>query len=80
MHSLRFPKILSIASLVVHRNNIRMFKGVQSTRQVLLMIDYPNVTSVTTVCNRCKTNLAEIFQESGDYCLCCWQEITCPNV
>jgi hypothetical protein len=23
----------------------------------------------------CKTNLAEIFQESGDYCLCCWQEI-----
>ena len=44
------------------------------------MIDYPNVTSVTTVCNRCKTNLAEIFQESGDYCLCCWQEITCPNV
>ena len=44
------------------------------------MIDYPNVTSVTTVCNLCKTNLAEIFQESGDYCLHYWQEITCPNV
>jgi hypothetical protein len=24
--------------------------------------------------------VAEIFQEIGDYCLCCWQEITCPNV
>jgi hypothetical protein len=30
MHSLRFPKILSIATLVDHRNNIRMFKRVQS--------------------------------------------------
>ena len=25
------------------------------------MIDYPNATSVTTVCNRSKSNLAEIF-------------------
>jgi hypothetical protein len=46
------------------------------------MIDYPNpnTTSVTRVCNLCKNNLAEIFQENGDYCLNCWQEITCPNV
>ena len=44
------------------------------------MIDYPNVTSITTICNHFKTNLAEIFQESGDDCLCCWQEKTCPNV
>jgi hypothetical protein len=31
-------------------------------------------------CKRCKTTLAEIFQGSGDYCLDCWQEKTCPNV
>jgi hypothetical protein len=51
-------------------------------KQLLLMTSYPNAnaTSVTAVCNHCKTNLAEIFQESGDYCLYCWQEITCPNV
>jgi hypothetical protein len=34
-------------------------------KEVLLMIVYPNVTSVTTICNRCRTNPAEIFQESG---------------
>ena len=44
------------------------------------MIDYTNATSVTKICNRRKPNQAEIFQESGDYCLCCWQDITCPNV
>ena len=44
------------------------------------MGDYSNVTSVTTVCSRCKTNLAEIFQESGEYCVCCWQEKTCPEI
>jgi hypothetical protein len=50
-------------------------------RLVILMIDnYSTATSVTTVCNHCKNNLAEIFQESGNYCLYCWQEITCPNV
>ena len=32
------------------------------------------------ICKHCKNNLAEIFQESGDYCLHCWQEITCPKV
>jgi hypothetical protein len=46
------------------------------------MIDHANLntTSVTTVCSHCKKNLAEIFQENGDYCLDCWQEITFPNV
>jgi hypothetical protein len=33
-----------------------------------------------TICKHCKNNLAEIFQVDGDYCLHCWQEITCPNV
>ena len=73
-------KILSTDGLVDHRNTIPMFKRVQSKQVLLTMIDYPNTTSVIIVCNHCKTNLAEIFQENGDYCLCCWQEITCPNV
>jgi plastocyanin len=30
--------------------------------------------------NRCKINVAEIFQERGDYCLYCWQEIAYPSV
>jgi hypothetical protein len=32
------------------------------------------------ICNLCKTNHAEIFQESGEYCLCCWQEKTSPEI
>jgi hypothetical protein len=40
---------------------------------------FQSMTSVT-IRNLCKTNPAEIFQDNGDYCLCCWQEITCPNV
>jgi hypothetical protein len=39
-----------------------------------------STSTVTIICKRCKTNLAEIFQVNGDYCLHCWQEITCPNV
>jgi hypothetical protein len=73
-------KILSVVGLGDHRNTIPMFKRVQSKQVLLTMIDYPNTTSVIIVCNHCKNNLAEIFQESGDYCLHCWQEITCPNV
>jgi hypothetical protein len=45
------------------------------------MIDYRNNTSLASaVCNHCKNNPAEIFQESGEFCLHCWQEITYPNV
>jgi hypothetical protein len=33
-----------------------------------------------TVCNKCQVNVAEIFQESGEFCLHCWQKITCPNI
>jgi hypothetical protein len=57
-----------------------MFNKVQS-KQVLLMIDYRNTTSsALAVCNHCKNSLAEIFQESGEFCLHCWQERTYPNV
>jgi hypothetical protein len=44
------------------------------------MVDNRSGTSVSTTCNLCKTNYAEIFQENGDYCLHCWQKITCPYV
>jgi len=45
------------------------------------MIDYRNAASSNSVvCKHCKKNPAEIFQDNGDYCLHCWQEITCPNV
>jgi hypothetical protein len=29
--------------------------------------------------NHCQKNVAEIFQESGEFCLHCWQERTYPN-
>jgi hypothetical protein len=32
------------------------------------------------VCNNCRINVAEIFQESGEFCLHCWQERTYPNL
>ena len=31
-------------------------------------------------CNHCKNKIAEIFQESGEFCLHCWQERTYPNL
>jgi hypothetical protein len=33
-----------------------------------------------TKCNQCKTNQVEIIQESGEFCLDCWQERTLPDV
>ena len=36
--------------------------------------------SNTDLCSHCKIGTVEIFQESGDYCLNCWQERTCPNI
>jgi hypothetical protein len=31
-------------------------------------------------CDHCKNKVSEIYQDSGDYCLECWQELTCPEV
>jgi hypothetical protein len=31
-------------------------------------------------CEYCSQKKAEIFQVTGYYCLCCWQEETHPNV
>ena len=47
-----------------------------------LLMTYPKLhTKIypSIICSL-QNNLAEIFQESGDYCLCCWQKITCHNV
>jgi hypothetical protein len=38
------------------------------------------ISSPRITCNHCRTNIAEIFQESGEFCLHCWQERTYPNV
>jgi hypothetical protein len=38
------------------------------------------VSSPRIICNHCRTSIAEIFQESGEFCLHCWQERTYPNV
>jgi hypothetical protein len=35
---------------------------------------------ITILCNGCESNIAEIFQVNGDYCLYCWQEITYPRI
>ena len=42
--------------------------------------DPSTIVSPNVVCQHCKARTAEIFQESGDYCLNCWQEKTCPVV
>lgn len=31
-------------------------------------------------CTECRARAAEIFQDSGEYCLECWQKITETNV
>jgi hypothetical protein len=55
-----------------HKVSVQTFNRIEWKAYLLIMNNI-------TLCNLCKTNQAEIFQESG-YCLCCWQEITCPNV
>ena len=43
-------------------------------------LDLEPVISANIVCNHCRINVAEIFQESGEFCLHCWQERTYPNL
>jgi protein-arginine kinase activator protein McsA len=31
-------------------------------------------------CIKCKTKIADIFHDSGDYCLECWQYFTHPDI
>ena len=48
-------------------------------KQVPLISCSPS-SSVAILCNSCKSNLAEIFQVNGHYCLHRWQEITYPSI
>ena len=59
--------------MIDHKIRLQTFNRIEWKAYLLIMNNI-------TLCNLCKTNLAEIFQESGDYCLHCWQEITCPSV
>jgi hypothetical protein len=43
-------------------------------------INYPCSYLHFYYCNHCKENLAEIFQDNGDYCLECWQDLTYPKL
>jgi hypothetical protein len=73
--------ILSLGCLVIHRNSPPIFKSGHYRQTFLINLDLDDVIiSPSVICNHCKDRVAEIFQESGDYCLHCWQEITCPNV
>jgi hypothetical protein len=38
------------------------------------------LTSTSKMCNHCQIEEAEISQESGEFCLHCWQERTNPNL
>jgi hypothetical protein len=60
--------------MIDHKISVQTFNRRMESQSFLLR------PKVLTLHHLCKTNLAEIFQESGDYCLHCWQEITYPNV
>jgi hypothetical protein len=66
-----------------------MYEGLMSTSQPLVFpmnagdVDLDSelkTASSSLTCIRCQKNVAEIFQESGEFCLPCWQERTYPNL
>jgi hypothetical protein len=59
-----------------------MYEGLMRTLQPLVLpMNNQNVDLKTpgVTCNHCRKNVTEIFQESGEFCLHCWQERTYPN-
>ena len=66
------------SSLIQNNYALNIILKIQS-KQVPHISSSPS-SSVTILCNSCKSNLAEIFQVNGDYCLHCWQEITYPSI
>jgi hypothetical protein len=63
------------------KNTKPMFKRVYSKVVIPMTSSDPSsIVSPSIICQHCKATMAEIFQESGDYCLNCWQEKTCPVV
>lgn len=47
---------------------------------ILRFLMTSRLDAIVAVCNHCQVNSAEIFQESGEFCLHCWQEKTYPNI
>ena len=66
------------SSLIQNNYALNIIK-IQS-KQVPLTAHSLSSPSATILCNSCKSNIAEIFQVNGDYCLYCWQEITYPKL
>jgi hypothetical protein len=61
------------------KNSEPMFKRVWS--KVIIPMIKSNISvivSPSVICEHCKTEMAEIYQESGDYSLNCWQEKIYP--
>ena len=50
----------------------------QTARRISKLYDW-NKSSVKD-CNHYRSNIIEIFQESGEFCLLRWQEKTYPNL
>ena len=58
---------------------------IRTRKPLVLLMSEPDenleiVASPSKVCNHCRINEAEIFQECGEFCLHCWQERTNPNL
>jgi len=60
-----------------HNSSAQRFNCIKCKARLLNMSTNNNIN---TKCNQCKTNQVEIIQESGEFCLNCWQERTYPNV
>ena len=69
---------ISLTLAFNHNNNLQCISTAICIGCTLMT--YQNLHPPNKICNLCRLNVEEIFQESGDYCLCCWQEITYPNV
>ena len=67
------------SSLIQNNYALNIILKIQP-KQVPLMVRGSSSSSITILCNSCKSNLAEIFQVNGDYCMYCWQEITYPSI
>ena len=64
--------------IIYHNNTIQCLRTANCIGCCIM--SYQRLQSPNKICKKCGLYVAEIFQDNGDYCLCCWQEITCPDV
>ena len=64
--------------IIYHNNTIQCLRTANCIGRCIM--SYQRLQSPNKICKKCGLYVAEIFQDNGDYCLCCWQEITCPDV